>query len=662
MFAAGDALHAQTVSPTDPEGPVIVGERRQLWKAVELAHFGAGIEFYGEFREDKFEPANGPKIVDRTNILRETLDANFRAFLGHKNLVDLTGQFQIGLEDTYSDIETANQNDHDTDLFNLYDINALILGASRLPVTVYSRRYEDQFDRSFASTLTTTTTETGVWANIISDWAPTTLRYFHNEQEQEDPLGLANFEKTQDTFALQSNLQLNDANRAEVTYTLDSVNERQSSGFSDDYVRNDLAITDTYTFGGPKQHQLRSYFRLYDQTGNIPQQAARLDEQLLLNHSKTLESRYNLSIERQEIQGLEQWLTRGNANVRHELFESLVSTASFGGEMLYIPNDFKSNEWNLQGGLEYTKKVGIGRLDASVGLGFTTEHNGDRGSPITVLNEPQVYNDPFPVTINRRNIEPGSITVSNVGGFPVYTEGLDYTVSIFADRAEITVVIGGSIVDGQTVWVDYTVAPEPSSDIDSVRSTVSVRYTITEGLFEGFAGYTTYRTQDFNVRAADPSRFVLNDVRDFLYGVEYRRGGLLVRAEQEDYDSTTNPYFTTRLESQYVYRLGPDSAFSLELSRELISYEQPANDITLDRVTGRWNQRLSREVGMELKLVYRDEASELEGNSRGFEQVFEFNWRRGQTSFYTIFSNDFLFSDPSDQTSQALEIGLRREF
>lgn len=678
VFAAGAAARAQSDAPsnapppapepapplinTGEQGPVVIGEKRPLWKAFQLQRFGAGIEFYTQAQTDTIDFKPGGKIVDRENTYRETFDVDFESYIGHKNFIDLTGVFKLGLEDRYYDYESASDRNHEGDLYDTYDISALILGASRLPTTVYTRRDETKLDRAFASSLTDVITETGIITNVVSSWAPTTLRYFHNEDDQTDDVGLTEYHRKQDTFAFNSNITLDEHNNAEIVYSFDSVDQSQSNGFSNPYDRHDLLATETFTFGGPKRHQLRSFFRYYEQTGLPDQQIVRWDEQLLLNHSQDLQTRYNTTIERQVIDGVEQWLLQGNANVRHQLFESLVSTASVGGQAFSQPGSFRAQQWNVQGGLEYTKKVPMGRLDASVGAGFTDQHNGDRGSDLTIIDERHVFNDPFPVTLARRNVLPGSITVTSETGFPTYTEGLDYTVAYFSDRAELTRVVGGNIADGQTVLVDYTLGPEPSNDIQSTVTSVSVRYTFTEGALDGLAFYTTYRTQYFNIYADDPSQFVLDNVKELLYGTEYRHNSLLLRLEQVIHDSTVNAYDNTRMEAIWDYRIGPQSLFGIDLSRELINYDDPPNDVVLDRVTARWNQQLSRQLDFELRLIYRNETNELEGNSRGFDQSLAIHWHKGQTSLYANIRNEFLFSDPQDNTTQTLEFGLRRNF
>lgn len=644
------------------EGPVIVGERRQGWRAFELKRFGADAEVYGRSRTDKQDIQGQPGITDREALLRETLDLNFEAYIGHQYLIDLTGTVGLRYEERWIDNESLGQGkDREGQFDNLFDVHALTFGNSTVPTDFYARREEVQQDRAFASSLTTTTTEYGALATIQSQKAPTTLRLYTLETDQNDDFGTLSYNQTQDSFAGNSNILLAENNQLEVNYTFDRVNQSQSDGFGDDYDRNDFSLTDIQTFGGEKRHQLRSYLRYYGQTGIADTQQLRWDEQLYLHHSERLDTQYNFSAQQQDIQGVEQWLVRGDGSVRHKLFESLVSTARLGGQTLNF-DDFSSDEWFVSGNLDYTKQVPFGLLEASAGLGYSTQDNSERGTAFDVLDEPHVYVDPFPITIGRRQIVPGSITVSAPGGFPVYAEGVDYTTQYFPDRAEIQPIVGGGISNGQAVWVDYTVGPEPSSQIDTLVTTTALRYTVQEGVLTGVSVYGHYRTRDPSVSTSDPSLFVLEELTDILYGVEYRRWGLLLRAEQQNYDSSVNPYDLTRFQVGYDQRFGRSTAVTIDYTHEDIQYEMPANTLILDRFTAYWAQRVTEELDFGVRLAYRMEQNELDGDSQGLDEALEFHWKRGRTTVFGNIRNDDLDTDTSNTSTLEAELGIRRSF
>jgi hypothetical protein len=652
---------AQTAQPEG--GPVVVGAPHESWRDFEIEHVEAALEFLGQHRQDKLRQAFGPTLVDRETLLRETLNISGEASIGHKNLFDLTGSAQLGLEDRFTDSDSAGMTTHESDFLNLYDVRGLILGNSAFPVTAYARREQSLIDRAFAGTIDSTLTEYGVIGQLQSDRAPTTVQYFHRTQEQSDQFGLTGSTVTQDTFTGQSGILINQSQHLDIAYTFDHVDEESVGAPGDTYDRHDANIVHTLDFGPESRpHELRSSFRIYDQGGRFAQQDLRWDELLVLRHSDRLETRYTTSVDRQERGGESQWLYRADASIRHRLFESLVSTATVGAQRFQAPGDFQSDDWFVTGQLDYTKKAAPGRIDASAGASYDAQSNSPRGGTASVINEAHIFNDPFPIVLSRRHIVPGSIVVTPPSGFPAYVEGIDYTVRIFPDRAELTVLPASAILDGSTVLASYDVGPEPGSDIDTTGTTFSFRYTLTDGLLQGLAGYTTYRTIDHHLSTEDPSAFVLDDVRDLLVGVEYNRAGLDVKLEHEDHDSTVSPSDTDRFMATYLQPLGRNSALSLQLTHEIIDYQMPDNRVQFDRATARWDQRLNPSFDFNLRLEYRNERDSLAGDSEGFEQLLGFNWHRGQTTIYGSVRNVFLDGPSTETTSQLFQLGLRRAF
>lgn len=664
LAASGTAWGRQDANAPQPQddGPVIVGAKRGKYTPLEFRSITAGFEFLGQYHKEKQKQSDGTTLEDRETRLRETLNLEWDASIGHKNLIDFSGGAKLGVEsiDTRSDTEGVNSKDNE--LVDMYDLRALILGESELPVTLYTKRDQSQSDREFAGTIESTTSESGAIAQLRSKVAPTTLQIFHREEDQSDPLGTTDYNLTQDTAHLESNVVLTDAQRLEVDYTFDSVDEKQGSLFQDTYDRNDGTFTHLLDFGPDKRDNLRSSFRVYTQTGLVAQETYRLDEQLRLYHSDRLDSHYDATLEDRTIQGQEQKLVRGLAGIRHRLFDSLTSTASIGGTREEITDISTSDTVFVTGGLDYTKKVPWGRLDASLGLSFQTQDNSDRGTSVAIQNESHTFNDPFPIVISRRNIVPSSVRVTAASGFPEYQEGSDYTLDAFSNRIELRRVVGGAIADGETVLVSYEVGPEPGNTLDTNTQTVTLRYTIDEGWLTGLSPYLIYRRTDESVSTKDPSQFILDDVNSLTYGLDYRLGGLFLKAEEENHDSTVQPYDATRLEASYNQRFSRDSALNLSATQEMIDYRDETSSVTLNRLSGRWTQRFEPSLELSVDLVYRDEQDGDGTSTQGFEQGLEIRWRKRQTSVYLTLRNSMLDGDSVNNSSQALVFGFRRDF
>lgn len=660
----------QSGDPQEADGPVVVGLPRESWKSVEILRLESAFEFRWQYQADTLKQEGQATQKNRETRYRELLDVSTEVAIGHRNLVDFTGSVQLGREDIFTSTDPGQPQSHESDLVNLYDLNALVFSTSFLPTNVYARREQSLLDRPFAGTINDTTTEHGIGTRIQSSVAPTSIQYFHRENRLTGDFGNIDSKVRQDTLAMQSTVTLTPSQKLEAGYTYDKISESQGSGvaggaggYQDSYDRHDANLVHLYTFGGEaRPHELRSTLRLFDQSGKRPQDRVRFDELLTLRHNPRLETRYDLSVDRQESRGEQQQLTRGEASIKYRLFESLTSTGSAGLQQLSAPGGFTSDDVFVNGALDYTKLVPLGRLDASVGAGFNAQRNGERGSSIRVVDETYTFTDGFATLISRRNIIAGSVQIRPPAGFPLYQEGVDYTLAIFSDRAEIRGIVGGGFVNGQSLLVSYDVGPEPGNDIDTTTTTTSVRYSVTEGWLDGLAAYSTYRTVGHSVRARDPSLFNLDEVQDLLVGVEYRFSAYDLKYEYNHHASTFDPYTVHRVQGIYVRPLSIDSSISAELTHEIIDFSRQNNQVTFDRGTVRWIQRLNQAFELNARLEYRAEDSSLNGRSQGLDETLGFTWHKGQTNVYGSLRNSSLDATGSSQTSQFLQFGFRRTF
>ncbi|MBZ0171109.1 MAG: hypothetical protein K8E66_01890, partial [Phycisphaerales bacterium] len=385
LAAAGSALGQPGAAD---EGPVIVGERSDGFKTFELDRINASLDFYSRYLSTHQSSPGVPDRTDTDLLFRESLGVSSRFFLGHENLVDVTADFSLGIEDSFIDSETQGlTNAHETGLFNLFDVNALILGDGPAPVTLFARRNESLLDRAFAGSIESRTTEFGASVRSFLKTVPTTLRYSHRILEQNDQFGVTDETLTQDTLQLQSLWDSGTGHRISLNYDIDLVDEQRARITDTSFTRHDALLVHTYQFGSEDQHDLRSQLRLFDQSGDFEQRRVRLFETLTLRHSDTLETRYDAVLESRETRGQPQRFASGMFTLRHELFDSLVTTFNAGGNHTALPDDDYTSTELLSGvNFEYTKKVPFGRLDLSLSLNITHQEDSSRGQTIRFLD------------------------------------------------------------------------------------------------------------------------------------------------------------------------------------------------------------------------------------------------------------------------------------
>lgn len=660
LAGGGATAHAQQAQPEDGE-PIIVGSR-EVWNPFELHKVEAAIDTRARWKSFRRSTEGQPDLTDSEQYLMGRLDLSGRAFVGHEDLLDINARVGIGMEQTDLDSDAEGASRLDRDLVLLYDVSALILGEGPAPTTVYSRREETQLEREFAGSIDSTNTEHGAMMRIASDAWPTTVHIFRRETDQNDQFGDIDYGVKQDSLSVRTSPDLGDEQDLSLEYTLDVVDEHQSRFFENSYTRHDAQIIHSLNFGDELQHNLRSTGRFYDESGVSSIRRYRLDEVLRMQHTDRFDTRYDLTAE--DSVRADQWqrYLRAAAQARYRLFESLIAVGSVGTDRLDVAGGFSSRQYFGDADVQYTKRVPLGRFDASVSGGLNRQENSEQGQPIALTDQRVTLNDPMPTLITRRNIVPGSIIVTDADGLRVYAEGIDYTLVVFPSHVEIRRVVGGAIVEGETLLVDYTVGPEPANTIDSTNAGFTTRYTIEEGTLKGLSGYLYYSWLDQTVDTVDPSRFILEEVKELRYGVDYHIGNITLEAERRNHDSTLFPYDTTRLEGRYDVRVGPTGALAASLTHEISDYPNSGDQLKLTRATVRAYGRLGPGLDLSVRLTYRDEQSRLSSDLAGFEQSVEVTWRKGRTTINASVYNAILDAGTTDSLSQTVSLGVRRTF
>lgn len=652
---------AQSLPPPEEGGPVIVGEHQEQFESFVLQRIRGVVEMLARYRTDERRRPGERTTRDTETILRPSVELSADAYILHPNFIELSLTGRLLLDQESLDSESLGLREDTTTLDTNYDFRALILGRSSMPVTAYSRRTQTNIDRLFGPSFDSIITEHGAIVQFVNERAPTTIQYFHRDLEQVESTGALDFGVVQDSFDIRSNIRLSERQTLSLDYTMDVVEQSGAQRASLDFVRHDATALHTLNFGEHRLHELRSRVRWLEQTGDSPFRRLTFDESLRLRHTERFQTRYDLFYETQEREDSSQDFLRGTFSLRHRLFESLVTTANVGASTLNT-DGFNSNEYFGDVALDYIKRVPYGVFSATASVGGNLRDDGPRGSPLRILDEPRTFNDPAPIILARQNILVGTIFITDLSGLIVYDEGLDYTLRGFPDRVEIRRVVGGSITDGQTVLIDYTIGPEPASTVTSTSLGLSARYDINEGFLRGLGLYLRYLQRDADIDSPNPAFFILDESRDLIVGADYTTGPLTLSAEYETFDSTISPFNATRFEAWYVHTLGRGSSLNFSGSYQMIDFTALDNQVNLAVLRAIWNQQLSDKLRLSAQVIWRDEEDDREGHSQGFEQRLNLNWRYRQTEVYLSGRNSMFDSRSEERLTQTLEVGLRRTF
>lgn len=144
---------------------------------------------------------------------------------------------------------------------------------------------------------------------------------------------------------------------------------------------------------------------------------------------------------------------RFKAGFDHRLFRSLFSEF----RLLYDGSSYAEYDKTSMGmllGTRYTKKIPGGNVYSQ--YSFLARKEDNTGNEISFsANEMHVISDYAPITFDAENINIASIVVTNQSRTVVYLPGTDYRLYQIGRQIQIERVPGSTIVNGDTVLVDY---------------------------------------------------------------------------------------------------------------------------------------------------------------------------------------------------------------
>ncbi len=637
------------------QGPVVVTQQLDL-QSFTLEQFDAALEFEYRWQTDGATDANGRSRETTEHRFREILELDGVASIAHPNLFELSFNTQFWFTQYGGDISTDN-----IFLF-LYDFRAHILKEQKLNFTLYTRRNQTDVDRQFGGSLLSNTEEYGAVVNLRSEVIPTTVTFYRQTQDQEDPLSISDFFIDRDSVDADGQVLLGTSNTSWWTYMYDDITQSGGGG-PISFKRHQGNFDNLITFGADEQHSLRSGVFIFNQTGDFEQQQLRWSERLRFEHSESFRTWYESRLQFLNRPDFEQrsWIAAGN--FRHQLYDSLTTTGRIGASHLDIPtDDFNSQEIFAELVSDYVKTVPYGVLDLGGEFVWSHGEDSDRGSVIPIFDESLTFNLADMAFLEGQNILTDTIVVTDASGVVVYSEGLDYIVEEFPGGVEITRLPGSAIPDQSKVLVDYDIGPVPGGTRRTLGWGMNGAYTFDEGLLRGLSVYARYFQQDEDLDPVLPDSPIPNSFTNLVYGAGYDFWKINLSAERQQREGELAPFDSTRLEGRFVERFGSGNALVLTAWYQDLNRLNPGvRDKTLT-LSARWVQQFTDRLRGSVLFSYRNTNDNAGRDSEAFDGEINLLWQYRQTSIYARYRASFVDSNINDTRFQRLTMGIRREF
>lgn len=266
----------------------------------------------------------------------------------------------------------------------------------------------------------------------------------------------------------------------------------------------------------------------YDLTNTVTynDQRFRADRGTLTN---SRDWRFDLDLRGQHTDALNTFARYGFTDSRFDEQTNRLNTLSAGGTYRASPElngslsanaDFSQTTQTratlagVSGSANYRQALPFGTASASYGLGYAWRDQSASALQGRVVGERISLAGAAFASLSRPQVIEGSVLVRNTTLSQTYLEGLDYALSVVGLTTRLQRLVGGNIVDGQELLVDYAYDVGGTYALSQVDQSASLTWSW-ENRFSTFARFSDSRP----TLASGAPTFDLNPARTLLYGL-----------------------------------------------------------------------------------------------------------------------------------------------
>jgi len=472
---------------------------------IERPKLGLGGYYKLEY-EERTTPNLKTKSTNQKFREKVTIETN--GWIYHPNLTE----FHLTLEPELQQ-ETFRKNQvaatptesyrKDTSIL-AYDVGATLLKHKPVSLNIFANRKTGQIDFSNTPDSDIKSDTLGTRLHFNNPTLPVTIALIHRKFNE---TGFYQKEEDRDEAqirirhnAKQSVTHLNMLYyNTETTNTTFETTDISSKTMSTE-LTNAYFITDDNRVRLDSQiYNMRADYNSLDQNTWI------LSENLFWAHSKNLLTRYRADYNRREFSGFVNQETRLSAGLTHHLHDRL--TTDLGAATVFNKFDGGSEDlYKSNLSFIYRRPIDWGsiQLGAAYDYGITNRSGTEKIIPteerLTLTTGTETF-------LNKENVDLGSIVVTDITGATVYTENIDYQVTMVGLNVSISRTLLGAIANDQQVNVHYSYQiNEPYDD-----SRFGQKYRLSLALWSFLHLAYSHARIDQNILSGEPPNDPLHD-------------------------------------------------------------------------------------------------------------------------------------------------------
>jgi hypothetical protein len=604
-----------------------------------------GFEWRDESRSTEFN-----QLEQRERTFREDFLLRTRGYAYHPRLVDFTASGAIGLEQT--DVETTGDvTQRSVDGRNLaYDVRTRWFKEHPYTATLYGVRNEVRARQTLFRTTEALVTEAGAEVAAKELWIPSRVSVRDYDYDgrgadtNEEHRSGAEIEGTRsvDGSLYQYALRYNDIDLA-------SSNRR----FED----AEAYVSGSWRLGRTDDDRFSTSVRQRTQDGDIDTSSMQASTALDLALTNTVQS--TTRAERLEFSSDGSGAndtSRIESTATHRLYDSLVSQVGANA----LRNEFEGGQIDRYGGnvdLRYRKDVGFGKLELGYRIDSYLQDEQSSSGPVLVLDEAKVASVGTPIVLDNFGADPTTVVITDATGLILYLDPQDYTLSAVQGRVEISISLGGNIVPGQTILVDYSYLPRPPVRFVNNGQGFRAALRIQEWLGLEFGLLDRKQTLESGIDTG-----TLNNEHAILGAIDVGDRDRSLRAEYEDRDATFASY--ERVEYTGSLRLPAPDPMQWQVSASTFAtrFKDDSRTERGDSVQSTLDSSIGPGTHASLRAEYRRlDLRTDEGNGWLVEAMLTHEFRRTTIDLRMSIGEE-RFVVASDQTHFQVWLYLTRSF
>jgi hypothetical protein len=271
-----------------------------------------------------------------------------------------------------------------------------------------------------------------------------------------------------------------------------------------------------------------------------------------------------------------------------------------------------------------------GRLNLTLDLGYRLDDRVSQSPRVIIEEEPVTLIGSAPIPLSREFIVVDTIVVNNDTGTQTYVEGVDYLVSVVGSTTRIERLISGSILDGETVLVDYQAETGGTFEFSQINQSISADFR-----FPRFHNlFFRYFNNRQNLQSGTPT-LPFNSVESFEIGLReeipiqtrgiHISGEARFRRQEED----INPFDQASLSLSVRVPLSAKANLSASASRSFVDnfFSDEDSDLTTFNANITWQALKSLTVWAEGHYDKDTGGTVLRSNTR-WKAAAQWRYRR----------------------------------